>query len=46
VNEQLAVLREESVAVQVTVVDPTEKSEPEGGSQLTSTQLPVAVGAA
>jgi hypothetical protein len=45
-NEQVAVLPEASVAVQVTVVVPTGKVEPEGGTQATVTpgQLSAAVG--
>ena len=47
VNEQLAVRAEASVAVQVTVVVPSWKVEPEAGTQLTETpgQLSLAVGA-
>ena len=47
VNEQVAVLLEESVAVQVTVVVPTGKQEPAGGLQITVTpgQLSEATGA-
>ena len=46
VNEQLAVLPEPSVAVQVTVVVPVGKQEPEGGLQITVMpgQLSEAVG--
>jgi hypothetical protein len=46
VNEQVAVLPEVSVAVQVTVVVPAGKAEPDGGVQATVTpgQLSVAVG--
>jgi hypothetical protein len=46
VNEQLLVLPEASVAVQVTVVTPVGKQEPEGGVQTTVTpgQLSDAVG--
>ena len=45
VNEQVAVLPEASVAVQVTVVTPTAKHDPEGGLQTTTTpgQLSLAV---
>ena len=47
VKLQLAVLPEVSVAVQVTVVVPLEKVDPEGGLQLVVTpeQLSAAVGA-
>ena len=47
VNEHEAVLPEASVAVQVTVVVPTGKADPEGGTQTTVTpgQLSDAVGA-
>lgn len=45
VNGQETVLFNESVAVQVTVVVPALNPEPEGGSQVTVTQLPVAAGA-
>jgi hypothetical protein len=47
VNEQLALRPAKSVAVQVTVVAPAAKMEPDGGTQLTVTepgQLSVAVG--
>jgi hypothetical protein len=46
VNEQVAVLPAVSVAVQVTVVTPMGKQEPEGGLQTTVTpgQLSVATG--
>jgi len=45
-NEQVAVLPAVSVAVHVTVVDPTGKHEPAGGLQTTTTpgQLSDAVG--
>jgi hypothetical protein len=47
VNEQLAVRADASVAVQLTVVVPSGKVEPEAGVQLVVTpgQLSVAVGA-
>ena len=47
VNEQVAVLPDPSVAVQVTVVVPAGKLEPEGGTQATVTpgQLSLTVGA-
>jgi hypothetical protein len=47
VNEQLAVLAAASVAVQLTVVVPSGKLEPEAGTQavVTPGQLSVAVGA-
>jgi hypothetical protein len=41
VKEQLG----PAVVVQVTLVEPTEKNEPEGGVQVTAPQLPVVVGA-
>jgi hypothetical protein len=46
VNEQFAVLDDASVAVQVTVVTPVGKVEPDGGEQLTEPpgQLSFAVG--
>ena len=45
-NVQLAVLADASVAVQVTVVEPTRKQKPEGGEQLAVApgQLSVGVG--
>ena len=46
VKLQVFVLFEESVAVQVTVVVPTKNLKPEGGSQTTVAQLPVAPGVA
>jgi len=47
VNEQVAVRRTASVAVQLTVVVPSGKTEPEAGTQavVTPGQLSVAVGA-
>jgi hypothetical protein len=44
VKEQLAVVLDESVAMQVTVVIPTPKGEPDAGSHTTTTQFPVAAG--
>ena len=45
VNEQVPVLPAESVAVQVTVVVPTGKVEPDAGEQIVvALQLSVAVG--
>jgi hypothetical protein len=47
VNEQLLVLPEVSVAVQVTVVTPSGKREPEGGEEFVEAtpQLSVTIGA-
>jgi hypothetical protein len=45
VKLQDTILLAESVAVQLTVVVPTLKLEPEGGSHTVVTQLPVVVGA-
>lgn len=45
VKLQLTLLFAESVAVQVTVVVPTGKEEPEGGLHTVVTQLPVVEGA-
>ena len=44
-NVQATVLFEESVAVHVTEVVPSAKTEPDGGEQDTVTQFPVVVGA-
>jgi hypothetical protein len=46
VKLQETLLFAESVAVQVTVVVPARKLEPEGGVQVAVTQLPVVVGSA